>query len=61
MRRKMKKEKLYFLKQKLWGIVITGIGMLIPFVDDGNATASVLIIPFGLYLIFTKEKVMMFD
>ena len=57
----MKKHKLlYFLKQKLCGLVITGFGVLIPFVLDGDATASVILIPLGLFLIFTKQRVMEF-
>ena len=57
----MKKHKLlYFLKQKLCGLVIAGIGVLIPFLLDGDATASVIIIPLGLFLIFTRQRVMEF-
>ncbi len=51
---------MYFLKQKLLGLVLVGFGILIPFVLDGDATASVIIIPLGLFLIFTKERVMEF-
>ncbi len=57
----MKKHKLlYFLKQKLLGLVLVGFGILIPFVLDGDATVSVIIIPLGLFLIFTRERVMEF-
>ena len=51
---------MYFLKQKLCGLVIVGIGILIPFVLDGDATVSVIIIPLGLFLIFTRQRVMEF-
>ena len=58
---RMKKHKiLYFLKQKLLGLVLVGFGILIPFVLDGDATVSVIIIPLGLFLIFTKQRVMEF-
>ena len=57
----MNKHKLIsILKQKLLGLVLVGFGILIPFVLDGDATASVIIIPLGLFLIFTKERVMEF-
>ena len=55
-----KRKIMYFLKQKLCGLVIAGIGILIPFVLDGDATASVILIPFGLFLVFTRERVMEF-
>ena len=55
-----KAEKIYYIKQKLLGLTMAIIGILIPFVCDGDATASLLVLPLGLYLLFTKEKVMMF-
>ena len=58
---KMNRRKImYFLKQKLVGLVLVGFGILIPFVLDGDATVSVIIIPMGLFLIFTREKIMEF-
>ena len=55
-----RRKLMYFLKQKLCGLVIAGFGILIPFVLDGDATASVLLIPWGLYIIFTREHLMEF-
>ena len=55
-----RRKVMYFLKQKLCGLVIAGLGILIPFVLDGDATASVLLIPWGLYIIFTREHLMEF-
>ena len=55
-----KANRSYYIKQKLAGLTLAAIGLLIPFVCDGDATASVLILPLGLYVLFTKEKVMMF-
>ena len=53
----MNKHKLLsILKQKLLGIVLVGFGILIPFVLDGDATVSVIIIPIGLFTLFTKER-----
>ena len=53
-------EATYYIKQKLSGLILAIIGIIIPFVMDGDATASILILPLGLYLLFTKEKVMDF-
>lgn len=56
------KEKLnyYYLKQKLCGLALIILGVLCPFVVDGDATVSLLIVPLGLYLLFTKTKAMLF-
>lgn len=54
------KERIYYLKQKLCGLALVCIGVITPLALDGDATASVLVIPLGLYLIFTKNKIMYF-
>ena len=54
-----KAEKLYFLKQKLSGLVMTGLGILTPFIMDGDATPSLLFVPLGLLFMFSKEKFML--
>ena len=54
-----KQEKLYYIKQKIFGVIVAAFGILFPFVVDGDATMSLFIIPMGLYMIFTKEKVLM--
>ena len=53
-------ERAYFLKQKLCGVVLAAIGIIVPIVCDGDATASLLLVPMGLFVLFTKEKVMIF-
>ena len=53
-------EKSYYIKQKLSGLTMAAIGIFIPFLLDGDATFSLIALPLGLYLLFTKEKVMMF-
>ena len=58
---KKKKNTIYFAKQKIAGIILIAIGVIIPFILDGDATASIVIIPMGLLLLFTKEKVMVFN
>ena len=53
-------ERAYFLKQKICGVVLAAIGIIVPIVCGGDATASLLLVPMGLFVLFTKEKVMLF-
>lgn len=55
-----KAEKIYYIKQKLSGLTMAAIGIFTPFLLDGDATFSLIALPLGLFLVFTKEKVMMF-
>ena len=58
--RKTKRESLlYKAKQKLLGVVAIGASIASPLLLDGDATISVIMLPLGLYLLFTKEKVIM--
>lgn len=52
------KERIYYLKQKLCGLALVLIGVIIPFLLEGDVTVSVLIVPLGLYAIFTKEYIL---
>ena len=54
------RDKIYYLKQKLYGLIFVIIGVITPIICDGDATVSLLLIPLGLYLIFTKNKIMYF-
>ena len=56
----LNKNRIYFLKQKVCGILFVIIGILCPIFFDGDATVSVVVIPLGAYLLFTKERVMNF-
>lgn len=56
-----KKEMFYYVKQKAVGLLFVLIGIIIPFLADGDATASLLILPLGLYLLITKKKMIIFD
>ena len=58
--RKEKRELLlYKTKQKLLGLLAIGISIVTPLLLDGDATISVITLPLGLYLLFTKKKVIM--
>ena len=50
---------LYKAKQKFIGLLGIGISIASPLLLDGDATISVIMLPLGLYLLFTKEKVIM--
>ena len=58
--RKRKAERTYYIKQKLSGLTMAAIGIVMPILLDGDGTFSIIALPLGIYLIFTKEKVMMF-
>lgn len=58
--RRQKAERIYYIKQKLSGFTMAAIGIFTPFLLDGDVTFSLIALPLGLFLVFTKEKVMMF-
>ena len=53
-------ETIYYIKQKLSGLTMAAIGIITPILLDGDVTFSLIALPFGIWLMFTKEKVMMF-
>ena len=58
--RQAKRESLlYKAKQKLLGVVAIGVSIASPILLDGDATISVIMLPLGIYMLFTKEKVIM--
>ena len=50
----------YFLKQKLLGLAAVGISVASPLLLDGDATVSLIMLPLGIFLILTKEKICTF-
>ena len=55
-----KAERKYYIKQKLSGLTLATIGIITPILLCGDATFSLIALPLGIWLMFTKEKVMMF-
>lgn len=55
-----KAETIYYIKQKLIGLAAVGVSVASPLLLDGDATISVLMLPLGIFLIATKEKICMF-
>ena len=58
-RRKQRAERLYYIKQRLSGLAMVIIGLIVPLLD-GDTTVSLFALPLGIFLMMTKEKVMMF-
>ena len=58
--RKRKTEYAYYIKQKLSGLTMAAVGIITPILLDGDATFTLIALPLGIWLLFTKEKVMMF-
>lgn len=56
---KQKQRKAFFIKQKACGVLLVAIAAAAPFLI-GDATASLIFLPLGLYLTFTKHKIMQF-
>ena len=54
-------EAIYYIKQKLSGLTMAAIGIITPILLDGDATFSLIALPLGIWLIFTKEKVFTFS
>ncbi len=53
-------EKIYYIKQKLSGLTMAAVGIVMPILLDGDGTFSIIALPLGIWLLFTKEKVMLF-
>ena len=48
---------LHKAKQKLMGITLIIIAILMPIIFDGDATVSLFALPLGIYLLITRERV----
>jgi len=57
---RQKTEHLYYMKQRLSGVMMAAIGIITQFLLDGDATFSLVTLPLGIFLLLTREKVMTF-
>lgn len=57
---KQRTERLYYMKQRLSGAIMATIGIITPFLLEGDATVSLFALPLGIFLMLTKENVMTF-
>ena len=58
-RQAKRESSIYKVKQKLLGVVAIGVSIASPLLLDGDATISLIMLPLGIYMVFTKEKVIM--
>ena len=56
-RQAKRESSIYKVKQKLLGIVAIAASIASPLLLDGDATISLIMLPLGIYVLFTKEKV----
>ena len=56
-RQAKRKSLLYKAKQKFIGLIAIAVSIASPILLDGDATISVIMLPLGIYMIFTKKKV----
>ena len=54
-----RKDKLYYIKQKLAGVILIALGAISVPVSEGDGTAFVMMLFIGIALIATKDKVLM--
>ena len=48
----------YFTKQKIAGVTALIIAVASPLLLDGEATASIILLPLGVYLIITNKRIL---
>lgn len=58
-RRTEKRNLRYFLAQKFCALLLIGVG-IVSAIFLGDATINVITLPLGIYLLFTRQKVMNF-
>ena len=55
-----RQEIAYYLCQKCVGLFFALLGCVSPVLFDGDGTATIVLVPFGLYLMLTRKKIMEF-
>lgn len=63
MEKKYRKSKRYYYyrKQRIYGLIIVALGVLSAVITGWDFTAAFILIPLGLYVGFTKNRVIMDD
>lgn len=60
--RKIQREKFkYFLRQKLTGVCMVCVGLAAMKATSEGITATMLLVPFGLAMVFSSEKMLTED
>ena len=58
-RKEKRASLLYKAKQKIIGLLAIGISIASPLLLDGDVTISIIMLPLGIYMLFTKGMVIM--
>lgn len=53
-------EHLYYIKQKILGVIMVSVGIMILFLFSEDITVSLFVLPLGIFLLLTKEKIVTF-
>lgn len=56
--RRRRQRRQYFLKQRLTGVFLLVFTVLAVMATGGDATIAIITVPLGLYLLFTKEMLL---
>lgn len=59
--RRRRQRRQYFLKQRLTGVFLLMFTALAVMATGGDATIAIITVPMGLYLLFTKEMLLVND
>ncbi len=59
--RRRRQRRQYFLKQRLTGVFLLVFTVLAVMATGGDATIAIITVPLGLYLLFTKEMLLVND
>lgn len=51
----------YFRKQRIMGLILAILGVVSAIVSGGDIAAALLLVPFGLFVMFTKEMLVTDD
>ena len=54
-------KRLYFRKQKICGVALIILSVISALLLDGDITVALILVPLGLYAIFTKKKILLND
>lgn len=57
----MSKRNLYFVKQRLIGLLLLMVTVFVVHATDGDATIALITVPMGLTLMFTKRAYIVDD
>lgn len=51
----------YYRKQKILGAILAVLGIISAIILDGDITVALIVVPVGLYIIFTDDMVLLDD